>query len=349
MTNSVPSVALISLERWDDIWRRNQHLSSELIKQGLCRDLLFVSPPSKRPIIDHEPQPGIRVIEPHLPWPAHYGGLRGVAGRLERCLEQVDVLWVNHATLGALLLDGRPAVYDVTDDWREARNSRLARRQLIAAESRLANRARTIVCSETLRERWRSRYHIDATVVRNAVDAPAVAAARARELTQPGPHVGYIGTLQAERLDIALIQALASATTASVHLVGPVHLDERSLQAVSSHKNVYLHGPVPATEVPSWLQAMDVLLLPHIISSFTLSLDAIKAHEYLATARPIVATPTSGFQELSEPGVITVPSDRFVDAVLGVLRDPPDCRGRTVETWAGRAREFARAAWGKPQ
>ena len=33
-----------------------------------------------------------------------------------------------------------------------------------------------------------------------------------------------------------------------------------------------------------------MLICPHLVDEFTLSLDAIKAHEYLATDRPVVAT-----------------------------------------------------------
>lgn len=47
------------------------------------------------------------------------------------------------------------------------------------------------------------------------------------------------------------------------------------------------------------MRAFDVLICPHVVSAFTLSLDAIKAYEYAAAGRPVVATPTSGFQAIS--------------------------------------------------
>ena len=71
---------------------------------------------------------------------------------------------------------------------------------------------------------------------------------------------------------------------------------------------------MPAPQVPSWLVAFDVLICPHVVTEFTRSLDAIKAYEYLATSLSDRATPTSGFQELEEPGLY-VGEDDFVVAV----------------------------------
>jgi glycosyltransferase involved in cell wall biosynthesis len=108
-----------------------------------------------------------------------------------------------------------------------------------------------------------------------------------------------------------------------------------------SNPKIRFHGSVPAAEVPSWLTAFDVLISPHLVSEFTLSLDAIKAYEYLATSLPVVATPTSGFQNLSVPGLL-VESDVFVNAVTWATGMRETFR-RQVPDWDDRAREFATA------
>jgi teichuronic acid biosynthesis glycosyltransferase TuaH len=77
-----------------------------------------------------------------------------------------------------------------------------------------------------------------------------------------------------------------------------------------------------------------------VVSEFTLSLDAIKAYEYLAAGRPIVATPTSGFQGLEAPGLSVVDSRVFVASVEKALAGERQF-ARVVPTWADRAREFA--------
>jgi glycosyltransferase involved in cell wall biosynthesis len=258
---------------------------------------------------------------------------------LKRAVRGVDVLWVNDSIAGRGVLPvGLPALYDVTDDWRSMPQSAAQREQIVAAEDALAGAARTVVCSEELATRWRKRYGVEAAVVQNGVDVAAVGSAAPRALAGCAPHLVYVGTLHATRIDVELVQALTNMGT--VHLVGPDHLEPDARQLLVT-AGVRLHGAVPAQQVPSWLVSADVLVCPHVVDDFTLSLDAIKAHEYLATNRPIVATPASGFQSISAPGLDVVGAARFADAVRaaastgGRYSRVPPC------SWRERVNEFA--------
>jgi glycosyltransferase involved in cell wall biosynthesis len=259
-----------------------------------------------------------------------------------RVVRQCDTLWINDANVGAWLVNQGRATYDVTDDWRSMDFTSRELHRLIAAEDLLATRARTIVCSEELGRRWNVRYGVESSVVRNASDSAAIRSARPRHLGVDQPHLGYVGTLHESRLDIDLLLQIADAIVPGrVHLVGPDNLTERGRARLTAHPNITLHGTVPAFEVPSWLVAFDVLICPHVVTEFTRSLDAIKAYEYLATARPVVATPSSGFQELEAPGLY-VGSDDFVAAVCRAAVQKETFR-RDVPNWDDRAREFAAA------
>ena len=347
---SPPRVALVSLEPWDQVWRRNQHLVAELIRQQRVGSVLFIEPAvAGRPAPARSPLPGVTVIRPVLPVPRRTGGLSVVAGWLRRrWLRDVDVLWVNDPVLGVRCAGGGRArvLYDVTDDWRfSERPARLTRR-LVAAEDELAATAATVVCSDVLAERWAQRYRVTATVVHNAATHPSYAEVRPRTLPGPGLHVGYVGTLHEDRLDIDLLMQLAAMPeVGTIHLVGPDAMASPARDRLAAVSTIRRHGAVPAPDVPSWLVAMDVLVLPHVVSEFTLSLDAIKAFEYLAAGRPIVATPTSGFQDLAAPGVTIVEAAGFTAAVAAALTGDKHF-DRTVPTWADRAREFAAALIG---
>ena len=59
-----------------------------------------------------------------------------------------------------------------------------------------------------------------------------------------------------------------------------------------------LLGPREHTAVPAYLTNADVLVVPHVVTPFTDSLDPIKVYEYLAAARPVVSTPVAGFREV---------------------------------------------------
>ena len=313
----VRSVALISLEPWDTTWRRNQHLVSQLVAQDLLEQVVFVEPPSPgRGRGRWSPAPGIDVLRPSLFVPKRVGGLTLVGWWLRvTALRGIDLVWVNDPDLGSHCLKAR-AIYDVTDDWRTFRQAPRVMRRLLAAEDLLARRARTIVCSEVLADRWRERYSVEAAVLHNGIEVAAFTTAQPRTLTGLRPHLGYVGTLHSERLDLALVADLAQVGT--VHLVGPSSLTQQAESRLHD-AGVVLHGPVPSDEVASWMTSMDVLISPHLVSDFTLSLDAIKSYEYLATGLPVVATPSSGFQLLTAPQLRVARREEFGAAVIAMV------------------------------
>lgn len=337
---------MISLEPWDEIWRRNQHLTAELVRQRLVDRVIFVNPPIfGRHVAPYEPIPGVVAVTPHLLVPKRLGGLRLAALELRyRWLRNIGVLWVNDPALGVHCLTRQvPALYDVTDDWRSYNFPPRIIARIVRAEDRLARRAATVVCSEVLQERWKARYAVRASLIPNGYDANAFEAARPQVLDGPGPHIGYVGTLQAERLDIGLVGALAHhPEIGTVHLLGPDALDELSRSLLGREPKVRIHPPAPAVDVPGWIKAFDVLICPHLVTEFTLSLDAIKAHEYLASGLPVVATPTSGFQHLAGEGVILATRDAFAGAAVAATKTPRmPPRAPPTNGWDSRAHSFA--------
>lgn len=336
------ALGVISLDPWDSVLRRNQHLALRMLEQGLTSSVLWVDPPAPARRPSFEPHPGVKVVTPPHLVPSRLGGRHVTAAFLRRHLRGIDVLWVNDPNLGAAVRKSGRTFYDVTDDWRTAVQSprRLAR--LVRSEDQLTAAGPVIVCSDVLAARWRERYGVCPTVVKNAADVEAIRNASPAEMSGPAPHVGYVGTLHDERLDADLVWETAEALTGgTLHLVGPNHLAEATTARLSAHPSIRLHGPVPASQVPSWLSALDVLVCPHLVSPFTMSLDAIKAYEYLASSKPVVATPTSGFQLLIAEG-LTVATDDFASQVARATADQRNYQ-RPVPTWDDRAREFAAA------
>lgn len=345
-------VAVLSLEPWDDVWRRNQHLASALVERLLVDEVVFVEPPVRgRRGSSRRVAPGVEVVTPPLPAPRRAGGLALTAAWLRAThLGRTTHLWVNDAPLGALCLRaGQPTLYDVTDDWRYSKQPERVRRRLISAEGRLASNVGTVVCSPALQRRWQERYAVEAVLVPNAIEERAWLDVVPLEPPGTAPHVGYVGTLHDDRLDVPLVLALADALAGTLHLVGPDHLTQKSRRRLAA-AGVALHGPVSSSAVPGWTKAMDVLICPHVVTDFTLSLDAIKAYEYAASERPVVATPTSGFQGAAESGVRVLADRRaFVRAVTDLVAPGrPPAVARPFETWGGRAEAFARALLDAP-
>lgn len=178
---------------------------TSLIAQQLVERITFVEPPSSRRNATSTPESGISALRPRLLLPRRLGGLRITGAWLQRG----PLRW-------------QRAVHDVTDDWRATANVDRVRNRLIAAEEWLASRVRNVVCSDELANRWRSRYGVDAVVIPNGVDLDSWRQVDPVRLPGLAPHVGYVGTLHDEGLDIELLVELAAQpAVGTVHLVGP--------------------------------------------------------------------------------------------------------------------------------
>ena len=63
----------------------------------------------------------------------------------------------------------------------------------------------------------------------------------------------------------------------------------------------------------------DVLVVPHLVTAFTDSLDPIKLYEYAAVGRPVVSTPVAGFRDAVSPQVRVLVASEFPAAVAANL------------------------------
>lgn len=155
-----------------------------------------------------------------------------------------------------------------------------------------------------------------------------------RQPPPSGPPRALVAGRLDGRLDAGLIDQLARAMPElRIELLGEA-VDVPSL--LLARPNVSHHPFVPYAELPDRLDA-HVLLLPYARSAWTDSLAPLKVREYLATGRPVVATPIPGLAQ--DPEV--APHLRFgeqslVHAVRAALSEPPE---------AAERRRAACAAW----
>ncbi|MDT4914556.1 MAG: teichuronic acid biosynthesis glycosyltransferase TuaH, partial [Pseudonocardiales bacterium] len=59
--------ALLSLEPWDEVWRRNQHFAAGLLEGGDVSSLIWISPPAGGLSLrasSARPLSGVDVVEP---------------------------------------------------------------------------------------------------------------------------------------------------------------------------------------------------------------------------------------------------------------------------------------------
>lgn len=151
------------------------------------------------------------------------------------------------------------------------------------------------------------------------------------------PRVGFVGGVDAHTFDPELFLALArSLPEASFFLVGACSLPE----GWCTLPNVRLLGQRPYEEVPAYMAAADVLVMPWNRSEWIRACNPVKLKEYLAVGRPVVSR---GFHELGwYEGLLSVADEpsEFVAAVrtaLGAAGDPEPGRAVVREaTWTHR-------------
>ncbi len=137
-----------------------------------------------------------------------------------------------------------------------------------------------------------------------------------REL--PHPLIGFFGVLD-ERLDLDLLARAAALRPAwSWVLIGPlIKLQERALPR---RPNIHYLGQRDYQDLPAYLKAFDVAMLPFARNAATRSISPTKTLEYMAAHTPIVSTPIPDVLALYG-AVVRVAADpeRFVAAAQAAL------------------------------
>ena len=177
----------VSLEAWDEIWRRNQFLCDELARRFPKSQIVFVARPHFLPVLLRQlfaarrgaglralrealfkrfrtlpDTPNICVYTPLRWFPNPIPGAkrwneramaRGIARAARKARICDPLLWLNPPDSGYLIgeLGERGVVYDITDDWELAAPVGPRRERIAAQDRELCRRADlTIVCSQAL-------------------------------------------------------------------------------------------------------------------------------------------------------------------------------------------------------
>jgi glycosyltransferase involved in cell wall biosynthesis len=274
--------------------------------------------------------------------------------RLTRGLPQPAVLWLYHPT--SVTLAGRCnealVVYDCVDDYAEQAGDH-RRAALIAREDARTGRTARLVfaTTTTLYERHRATNE-QTHLVPNVADyehfaRAADATIKALEVSRLArPVIGFAGNFTGSKVDFDLIAGVAQARPNwTILLIGPADdaSSKQELQRLAGKANVDWVGRQPYEDLPRYIAAFDVGIIPYVSNAYTRSCFPLKLYEYLAAGKPVVA---SGLPDLAgmEPDVVLVDGlDEFVHAVQQALNQGGSAdiqRRQTLaaqNTWDDRA------------
>jgi glycosyltransferase involved in cell wall biosynthesis len=137
-----------------------------------------------------------------------------------------------------------------------------------------------------------------------------------------------------------LLDALAASfPAASVVMIGPVvKVDPATLPR---RPNIHWLGQRPYAELPAYVKAFDVCLMPFALNEATEYINPTKTLEYLAAGRPVVSTAISDVvRHFSSVVRVATCRDAFVAAVAEELRAPDPARiARGIERAKGASWE----------
>jgi glycosyltransferase involved in cell wall biosynthesis len=250
-------------------------------------------------------------------------------------------------------------VYHVTDDYAAFGHVTPGQRQaLLAAERELLAQADlTITTAPRLLELKRS-YARRIAQVPNAVDYPAFAAALADPhpptlvSTLPRPILGYSGHISG-RLDLVLLRQLMAARPHWRFVFAGSQWDAgcaAELAALKAMPNTHFLGRLPVDQVPHFIAACDVCLIPYRIDDETRAISSLKLYEYLAAGKPVVSAGVPAAQE--HAGVVHLAESTpeswiaCIDDALAGAEDPALIRARqavaAANTWEDRVAQISR-------
>lgn len=295
--------------RWDEIWRRPQHVMSRISRR---RRVLFVEEPmhagSAMSRWELREEGALQVATPFTPLetPGFGGEQEATLERMLRDLiaergdhDHVAWLYTPMAVPLARAMSPRHVVYDCMEDLSMLEG---APEEMAERERELLGWADVVFTGGPSLFRSRQNRHPNVHCLPSSADAAHFASARAgleepeveRELERP--RLGYFGRLD-ERLDRGLLAALADARPEwSWVMIGP--RTGAHAQEFPERPNLHYLGARPYRELPAHAASWDVCLIPFAMTAATRFISPTKTLEYMAAERPIVSTPIPDVADL---------------------------------------------------
>jgi glycosyltransferase involved in cell wall biosynthesis len=146
----------------------------------------------------------------------------------------------------------------------------------------------------------------------------------------PRPLVGYVGLLS-HFLDFAILEALRRARRGgTLVLIGPgTPATADALRDLGGREGVALLGPRPYEEIPAWMQALDVGVIPFRAQDpFVRGINPNKIYQYLAAGLPVVTTPVLDLEPSAPHLQFATDAAGFEAAVGRALEAPADRAAR---------------------
>ena len=341
----LPTMVVFCHLRWDFVYQRPQQLLSRLAQYYR---ILVVEEPffheGESFLKTYSPRPNITVIQPHTP--VHAGGFHDDQfGVIETLLADIfpknekPVVWFYTPMALPLLKTIQPSlvVYDCMDELSAFKN---APAQLLQREADLLKAADIVFTGGPSLYNAKRQRHANAHCFSSSVDIGHFSKALDRSHAHPSqaglaqPRLGFYGVID-ERFDTELLRAIADARPEwQIVMVGPVvKIDPASLP---KNPNIHYMGQATYDELPAYLAAWQVCLMPFALNESTKFISPTKVLEYMAAELPVVST---NITDVTQPygHIVSIAhcAEEFVDACDAALALSVEARAHVVAAMRG--------------
>ena len=177
-------------------------------------------------------------------------------------------------------------------------------------ELRLLEVADTVTVDSGFLKEKHHRVRPDMIHIPSGVDFELFRRADTGPLEAPARILYYAGAADDRRFDYDLVREIAGAGF-TVRMLGTL-----SKPSFARTPGIEYLGEVPHKALPQHLSKADALIIPYKITSFSKGTFPAKTYEYLATGKPVVATPLPDLEPLAKHIRLGDGAEEFV----GILR-----------------------------
>lgn len=161
--------------------------------------------------------------------------------------------------------------------------------------------------------------------------------------------IGYYGAI-AEWFDQGLLEAIASHfSDCEIVLIGNDSVNARA--RLGKYSNITFLGEIPYRDLPKYLYAFDVCLLPFLVLPLTKATNPVKIYEYLSAGKPVVAIDLPEMAQFGDLIYTASSHDDFISTIDAVFSGQESKvlfeRRRSFasnQTWGHRAEELIKYA-----